>query len=164
VVSDGCRANVVQVSILGKDAGRKYVAPANTTITDLKAYLDARKDITHDVTVVSGTARVIEANILVEIKLTDTADEDSVIQRIKDSLDKSSSTPFGILIERDFNTSLYLDEVYRTCRSVVEDYEITYLNVVIQGPSQYLDNRGNLICPDGFVIQSGTITINKLFA
>jgi hypothetical protein len=161
-VSDGCKSNTVQVSILGKDISRRYVDPSATTIMDLKTYLDQRKDITHNVVVVTGINRVINADVLIEVKLTDTADEDTVIQKIKDSLDKSTTTPFGILVERDFNKSLYVDEVYRTCRAVVADFEVSYLNSIINGPVQYLDARGNLICPEGFVIQTGTILIKKI--
>jgi len=160
--ADGCRGNLVQVSIVSKDSNRKFVDPAPSTLTSLKTYLDERKDAVHTLSVISGTARVIDANVLIELKLTDAADPEDVVGRVSDVIQKSDVEPLGILVEREYNDSLYLSEIYDAIDSVVESFEIVNTNVIIQGPVQYLDSRGNLICPDGYVIQTGTITITLL--
>lgn len=162
ILSDGCRANTVQVSILGKDAERKFVAPSAATISDLQDYLDARKDAVHTVVVVAGTAKVIDVDILVEVALTVTAAEDDVMNRIEAALLKYDEEPLGLLVEREFNASLYLYDIYNAIDAVVDDDEVEYVNVIIQGPAEYLDSRGNLVIPDGFVIQRGSVTVAKV--
>lgn len=161
--SDGCRGNLVQVSVLAKDANRKYVSPLQATLDGLKAYLDARKDVVHTLSVVGGTARVVNANIRIEVKVSQTAVEDDVVKAIGDSLAKSDATPFGILVERAFNKSLYIWEIQDAIKAaVVPESQIIYANIAITGPTEFLDARGNLVVPDGYVIQAGTITIVKL--
>ena len=164
ILSDGCRANTVQVSVLGKDASRKFVAPSETTITDLKDYLEERKDAVHTVVVVAGTERVVDANLTIEVLPTPEADVDDVINRIQDVLTKSDEEPLGLLVERNFNESLYKSDIHAAIQGVIEDFEVEYLNVIIDGPAEYLDSRGNLVIPTGFVIQTGTVNVNKLIS
>ena len=159
---DTCNSNTVQVSILSKDYARNYVSPSQTTINSLKAYLDQRKDVVHTVKVVDGISRVIPADVIVEVKASVNAIEDDVVAAIEDLLIKSDVPPLGILIEREFNKSLYLWEINKTIRDNIVDRDIDYINVMITGPIQYLDEAGNLICPDGYVIQKGTVLIKKL--
>lgn len=163
-ISDSCRANTVQVSVLGKDSGRKYVDPLSSTLTQLKAHLDERKDVTHYVVTVSGMSKVVEANITIEVRADKNANEDDVVQGISDALIKSDVAPLGILIERDYNKSLYVWEINNAIRDTVVDADahIDFLNIKINGPTQYLDSGGNLVIPNGFVIQHGTLTITRI--
>jgi len=161
-ISDSCKANEVQVKVLGKDANRKYVAPLQITLDSLEAYLDERKDITHTISVVEGTTDVIDAVVEILVRVNDNALEDDVLATISDSLAKSDAEPLGILVERAFNKPLYVWEINDTIRDAVEDGHIDYLNVRIKGPAQYLDVDGNLISPAGFVIQVGSVTVTAL--
>lgn len=162
ILSDGCRANTVQVMILAKDSARKYVAPSSTTITSLQSYLDERKDAVHTVVVVPGTTRVLECDMKVEVKLTETAAEDDVLNRVRNALVKADEEPLGLLVEREFNESLYISDVYSAINAVVEDWEVDYVNVLISNPSGYFDTRGNVVIPKGYVIQTGNVTVGKL--
>ena len=161
-LTNSCNANEVQIKVLGKDANRKYVAPLQSTLDQLKAYLSERKDIVHTVSCVAGTVDVINADILITAKVSENAVEDDVIAAIKAAIDKSDAQPFGILVERLFNKSLYIWEIDGAIRSRVTDGQIDYLNVKILGPAEYLDSDGNLVIPVGKVIQAGNITVNAL--
>lgn len=161
-LSDSCQANLVQVLVLGKDQARKYVAPLPETLTGLKSYLMDRREITQTISVVAGTDRVIDANVTIQVRVNKNAVEDDVIQQIQDSLTKSDTTPFGLLVEREFGVSLHVWDIDGAIRGNIVDGTVDYLNVEITGPVDYLDAAGNLIVPAGVVIQSGTVTITKL--
>jgi hypothetical protein len=134
-MSDGCRANTVQVSVLSKDQARKYIAPPDSLLEELKAYLEERKDAVHTVNTVSGFDKVIEVDLRVEVEVGANAVEDDVVNKIDDVIKKSDTQPYGILVERDFNKSLYQSEVYNAITAVLEEREYNYLNVIIEGPS-----------------------------
>jgi hypothetical protein len=161
-LSDSCMANLVQVKVLGKDSNRKYVAPLQDTLDELKAYLEARKDIVHTISCVEGTADVINVNITIDVKVNENAVEDDVLQSVRDALEKSDVQPFGILVERAFNKPLYIWEIDGAIRDRVTEGHIDYLNIKIIGPAEYLDTAGNLISPSGSVLQAGTITVTAL--
>lgn len=161
-MSDPCKANLVQVSVLGKDSSRRYVAPLQSTLDELKDYLSVRKDITHTISTVAGVANVIDVDLRIEVRVNKNAIEDDVVKAIEDALIKSDVTPLGILVEREFNKSLYIWEIQKAIRDAVEDSEVDFVNIQIVGPTEYLDDDGNLIVPEGSVAQNGTLTIVKL--
>jgi hypothetical protein len=94
--------------------------------------------------------------------VAESAVEDDVLQAVRDALDKSDVQPFGILVEREFNKPLYVWEIDGAIRNNVSTSQINYLNVKINGPTQYLDSAGNLVTPVGKVIQAGTIVVTAL--
>lgn len=152
-LSDGCRANVVQVSVLAKDANRKYVSPPTSLLEEIKAYLEDRKDVTHSVSCVSGFGNVIEVDMLVEVLVDENSIEDDVTNKIDNAIKKSDAKPYGILVEREFNKSLYISECYQAIRDNVEDREYDFLNVVIQGPSKHVTGY-----KEGVVVGTGNAT------
>jgi len=162
--TDSCNGNLVQVAVLSKDANRRYVAPLQETLDGLKAHLEERKDATHTLEVLSGTANVVDATITVRVKVSQNAIEDDVVQEISDALEKSDETPFGLLVERPFDQSLYLWNVEQALIDGIEDVNnrVVYIDVEITGPAEFLDDYGNLIIPNGYVIQNGGVTIVKL--
>jgi hypothetical protein len=137
-LSDGCRANTVIVSILSKNADKKYAAPTQSIMDDLWQYLDARKDIVHYVEVASGIDKVIDVNISVEVLVDANAIEDEIVNKIERALLRSDASPYGLLVERDFNVSLYVSDVFREIKKYVTDDEIDHLNVVISGPAKHV--------------------------
>ena len=135
-LSDGCRANTVQVSLLSKDAARKYIAPPQSLLDELKTYLEERKDAVHTISTVSGFDKVIEVDIRIEVEIGPNAIEDDVVNTINDALKKSDSQPYGLMIEREFNVSLYLSKLYDAVTANLEkDRDFTYLNAIIEGPA-----------------------------
>lgn len=163
-LTDSCDANKVQVKVLGKDVDRKYVAPLQTTLDQLKLHLEARKDVTHTIDVISGLGDVVEADVTITVRVSDNAVEDDVLATISDVIQKSDIEPLGILVEREFNKPLYLSELYGSIRDAFDDPDdvIVYMNITIDGPSEFLDDAGNLITPASSVIQVGTINIVSL--
>ena len=160
--SDGCRSNLVQVAVLSKDASRKYVSPMQSTLDDLKAYLEDRKDVVHTLSVVDGTSNVVNADVTIDVKVGPNAVEDDVVKAISDALAKSDVAPFGILVNRDFSESLTIWEIQEAIKGAVTSDQVAYVNIKINGPSQYLDSAGNLVIPTGYVIQAGNVVVNKL--
>jgi len=163
-ISDSCKANEVQVKVLSKDAARKYVNPLQSTKDGLAEHLEARKDITHTISVVDGLSDVINAVVKIQVKVDENSVEEDVVAGIFDALAKNDVAPLGILVERAFNKPLYIWEIDGAVRETVDnaDTAINYLNITIEGPSQYLDSDGNLISPTGTVIQVGSVTVQAL--
>lgn len=161
-ISDTCKSNTVQVSVLAKDSSRQYVSPTSLLLEDLRAYLQERSDAVHVVKTVDGISRVINVDVDVEVKAQFYAVEDDVVQGVEDAIVKSDVPPFGILVERDFNKSLYVWEIDQQIREFVDEANIQYVNIKIKGPQQYLDGDGNLICPEGHVLQRGTVNIIRI--
>lgn len=160
--ADGCKANTVQVSVLSEDANRRYVDPSASLLLDLKTYLAARKDAVHSLSVISGTAFVINADVRIECKISPNAVRDDVITAVQDAVTKSDVEPYGLLVKRTYNKSLFNSEIYNRIRSAVSERELPEFNVIIVGPIANLDARGNLICPDGYVIQAGNVTVASI--
>lgn len=161
-ISDTCKSNTVQVQVLAKDSGRQYISPPDSLLESLRVYLQNRADAVHVVKCVTGISRVINVDMDVEVKAQFYAVEDDVVQGVEDAVIKSDVPPFGILIERDFNKSLYIWEVDQQIREFVPDRDIQYVNIKIKGPAQYLDADGNMICPEGFVLQKGNVNIIRI--
>lgn len=161
-LSSSCDANLVQVKVLAKDAARRYVAPLQSTLDSLKAYLEERKDVTHTVSTVEGTVDVVDAVVEIEARVSENALEDQVIANIKDALDKSDEEPLGILVEREFDQPLYIWEIDGAIRERISEEDIVFINIKIVGPSEYLDDDGNLVPPTGSVIQVGSVTVTAL--
>ena len=133
-MSDGCKANVVQVSVLGQDAARKYAAPTTNLLDSLRSYLEVRKDIVHKVVTVSGYDKVINVDMTIEVLVAANSVQDEVIKKIERALTRSDSVPYGLLVERDFNKVLYISEIFDAIQIYLEDRERDHLNIVITGP------------------------------
>jgi hypothetical protein len=107
--------------------------------------------VTHSVSTVSGFSYVVEVDLTVEVQVSPDSVEDVVIQKIEDALKKSDSKPFGILVERDFNKSLYVSEIYEALNDYLTPDEYNYLNVIIEAPTIHPTNLYELE-----VLDSGT--------
>jgi hypothetical protein len=154
-LSDGCRANTVVVSVLSKNADKKYAAPTQSIMDNLWTYLDTRKDIVHYVEVASGIDKVIDVDIAVEVLVDVNAIEDEVVNKIERALLRADASPYGLLVERDFNVSLYVSDVFREIKKYVTDDEIDHLNVVITGPKTH---PSGLISDESLAIGVGGLT------
>jgi hypothetical protein len=162
-MSDGCKANVVQVSVLGQDAARKYAAPTTGLLDSLRTYLDSRKDIVHKVVTVSGYDKVINVDMTVEVLVGANSVQDEVTNKIERALTRSDSVPYGLLVERDFNKSLYISEIYDAIQVYLEDRERDYLNIVITGPKVHstgfvLDEQIGVGVTGAFQLVAATLT------
>lgn len=157
VLASDCKANLVTVPILTRDAGGFYTAPSIGLIDSLQSFLDARKEVTQTVAVTSGEnfliPAVIRARIGVFSGYSETVVKTAVVAAIE-----------GVLRDRQFGVSLYesdLDDV------ILEVEGVAFVNARIDGhigtggstSISNLDADGNLILSDSEVITRGSVTV-----
>lgn len=165
IISDTCKSNTVQVSVLTKNANNRYVSPTEQLKEDIRLHLEERNDIVHVVSVVDGTSGIIEADITVDILVDFNAITDDVIEAARLSLMKDDAEPYGLLILRDYGESLYLSDIYKSIRdSQANTTDIEYMNIKIVGPTEKLDSDGNLIIDarGQEIIQPGTVLVRAI--
>lgn len=164
-LSDTCKSNTVQVSILTKNGNNRYSPPTNDLREELRVHLEEINDIVHVVQVVDGFPNIVEVDITIDILPSFNAVSDDVIERARLSLEKDDAEPFGLLILREYGENLYLSQLYETVEEAQDnDDDIEYMNITINAPSSKLDSAGNLIisAERQEIIQAGTITINEI--
>lgn len=148
-LADDCKANLVTVPILTKDAGGFYSAPSLGLIDSLQVYLEERKDVTHTVAVTSGVNFLVLAVITVRLGVLRGYSEEVVRTAAESAID-------GLLRDRAFGDALYELDVERVVEAVDG---VRFANVRITGPAGKLDSDGNLIVLDSEVITKGTVTV-----
>jgi hypothetical protein len=157
ILSADCKANLVTVPILARDAGGFYAAPSSSLIQSLQAFLVARKEVTQTVVVTSGANFLVSAVVTVRVgirlgvsaQVTKTAVETAV---------------GGVLRGRDFGAKLYVSDF----KDLSDIDGVVFTNVTINGflaldgvtvLTSKLDTNGNLIISSNEVITRGTISV-----
>jgi hypothetical protein len=148
-LADDCKANLVTVPILTKDAGGFYAAPSLGLINSLQAFLDERKEVTHTVSVASGESFLVEAVIVVRLGVYRGFSTEVVRTAVEAEID-------GILRDRVFGGSLYELDIERVVEAVAG---VRFANISITGPLNKLDADGNLIIAASEVITKGSVTV-----
>lgn len=158
VLSSDCKANLVTVPILTRDAGGFYAAPSTGLIDSLQTYLDARKEVTQSVAVTSGENFLIPAIIRARVGVFSGYSEAAVKTAVEAAIE-------GVLRDRSFGADLYesdLDDV------ILEVEGVAFVNARIDGHLDTdgttqvvtnLDADGNLIVDESEVITLGTIAV-----
>lgn len=160
VLSADCKANLVTVPILVRDAGGFYQAPSNGLIDSLQAYLDARKEVTQTVAVTSGENFLLPAVVWVRVGVLSGYAESVVKTAVESVID-------GVLRDRKFGQSLYesdLDDV------IIDVAGVGFVNARIRGYldvdgvtvltySPPMDVDGNLITAESQIITRGTVDV-----
>lgn len=147
--SADCKANVVKVPILVLGQDGFYTGPSAGLVNSVQAYLDGVKDVTHQVSVVSGASSLVAAQISISVKLSSAFVESELRANIESGID-------SLLRGRNFDTSLYLSDLY----DVLEPIEgIVHANITIAGPTDNLDAQGNLIVGELEIVTKGSVTI-----
>lgn len=144
-----CKVNLVSVPILTKDAGGFYTAPTVGLVQSLQEYLDARKEVTQTVSVVSGEDFLVLAVITVRLGVKRGFAESTTKLQAEAVVD-------SFLKDRAFGEKLYVAHVYDAIKAQVEG--LAFHNVTITGPASKLDTDGNLIIDKSEVITKGTVT------
>lgn len=154
LLASDCKANLVSVPILARDAGGFYTAPSVALIQSLQSYLDARKETTQTVAVVSGADALVPAVIQVRLAVSQGFSVRVVQAAVTAVLDSR-------LRGRAFGSSLYLDALYTAVRQIAG---IAYVNLTILGyqngaavATDLLDVSGNLIVPKHKVVTKGAL-------
>lgn len=157
-MSDTSKANNVQVIILSTDANNRYVSPSITTLQNVQSKLRSLADAVVTVFAVDGISKIVPVDIAVELGINQVAVKQDVQQKSLNALTGSVS-PFGLLVKRTAGVSLYVSDIEDAIRDANTASDIRYINVKINGPTQYLDSAGNLIINRQQIIQDGTVTV-----
>ncbi len=151
VLSNDCKANLVAVPILARDASGFYAPPSIGLIRSLQGYLNGIKEVTQTVSVASGVNFLIPAVITVRI---------GVLSNVSLQITQSTATTVvdSILRDRSFGVSLYVSDLYTPLSAITG---VAFCNVTIVGyrPTGSLviladkkDAQGNLIIDANEVI------------
>lgn len=156
ILSDDCSTNLVTVPILSYDAGGFYVGPSTLLRQQLQTFLDARKEVTQVVEVVSAERFLIPAVISVRIGVLRGYPESVIATAVIAATE-------AVLRNRSFGVSLRLDELYRSAEQIEG---IGFVNFSIAGhlsgsitDSSKVDSDGNLVVDAGEVVTKGTISV-----
>lgn len=148
-----CNSNLVQVPILTRDALGFYAAPSNGLIRRLQTHLDSIKEVTQLVKVVDGTGVLLAVDIRVDVKVLPTFPPAEVKSGIESLLD-------SVLKDRDFGEDLTLHTLHNRIEDEVSG--VSYVNVKISSPAEFLDSGGNLLVPDSRILTKGTVTVLEI--
>lgn len=156
-LSDDCKANLVQVPILTRDVDGFLTEPPIALMRSLERFLNARKEVTQVVEVVSGGPYLVRADIVALLGILDGYVQATVISNVRKALD-------DLLRVRPFGKSLRLSDLYAaivpnpaTGQKGVDG--VSYANFEITGPALYLDASGNLIIEQKRVVTKGVVTL-----
>jgi len=144
-------SNIVSVPILAKDGDGFYVAPSNGLIRALQTYLDARKDVTHTINVVSGADDLVELDVTVKVKVSRNYVSTTILSQVDvyvQELLKDNTPGDGLMLQTVYDIKNEIDG-------------IDYLNVTL-GPSGYVDGDGNIVVASYETITKGTITVTEV--
>ena len=158
-LASDCKANLVTVPILAKDAAGFYTAPSVALVKSLQAYYDARKEVTQTVKVTSGSLYLVEADISVRVGVLPGYSHQVVSTTVRVLVE-------GVLRGRAFGASLYLKALYAALDGLDG---VAFLNVAIPShtsvaggtTSTKIDASGNLIISSEEVVTKGTITVES---
>jgi uncharacterized phage protein gp47/JayE len=159
ILAADCKANLVTVPILARDADGFYAAPSTSLIQALQAFLDARKEVTQTVVVTSGANFLVKAVLTVRIGIRLGVSSQVTKAGVETAID-------GVLRDRVFGDSLYISELMDAILAVDG---VLFANVTINGHldsdnvtvlTTKLDPSGNLIIPSSEVVTKGLITVN----
>lgn len=155
-----CKANLVLVPILARNAAGFYAAPSTSLIHSLQDHLDARKEVTQTVQVTSGVRFLVQAVLVVRV---------GVLSGFSEAVTKKAAETVvdAVLRDRAFNSSLFVSEIFDAVSAV---RGVDFVNVDILGHTSpptgatlltsKLDASGNLVISKSEVITKGSVTIN----
>lgn len=158
ILAADCKANLVTVPILARDAGGFYTAPSISLIASLQDFLDVRKEVTQTVEVLSGEDFLVSAVISARVGVRTGYSESVTATEVETAIN-------GILRDRRFGVSLYESDLHDAILLVPG---VSFVNVDIQGhtdpqtsslTTSRLDSDGNLVIRTSEVITRGTVTI-----
>ena len=147
-----CKSNLVKVPILVKGPDGFYTGPSAGLISAVQTYLDGVKEVTQQVSVISGADSLLNAVIVVKVKINTIY----VVAEVKANIESGIDS---ILKDRDFNSSLYLSDLYDIVEPIAG---VEYVNISISSPVENLDADGNLIAGELEIVTKGSVTISEV--
>jgi hypothetical protein len=158
-LSDTSSSNHIQVILLSADSNNRYISPSSTVLDNVQSAIKSISDAVVTVNVLDGYYRVVNADVTVEIGISQTAVASDIKTQSLNAL-TSSISPFGLLVRRNAGVSLYVSDIEDAIRAASSTGDIRFINVTINGPIEYLDSAGNLIISRQQIIQNGTVSVN----
>lgn len=158
-----CKANLVSVPILSRDAAGFYASPSTGLVKSLQSFLEERNEVTHSVSVVAGDDFLVPAVLYIEVGVLPDFSQTATETAVK-------TVSENLLRDRAFGQSLYRSILTQTCLAVEG---VGWVNVRIGGSyvtplatppvltTTYLDASGNLILTDGKVLTRGLVTVSS---
>lgn len=155
-LSSVCQSNLVTVQILALDNDGFYAAPSTALVNSLQTYLDARREVTQVVSVVSGESGLVYADISGVIGVLSGYVQASVRSMVQEKVN-------DVLRRRRGGESLRISDLDRVTvpNNGVGGVEgVSYINWRITAPSSHVDADGNLIVAQNETITRGTVTLS----
>jgi hypothetical protein len=144
--------------VLSADSNSRYISPSSATLQNVQAKLQSLADAVVTVFAVDGTPKIVDADVNVELGISQTAVKEDVTQRSTLALTQTFY-PYGLLVRRSAGQSLYLSHIEDAIRDANVTGDLKFVNVKITGPAQYLDASGNLIIGKQQIVQNGVVTV-----
>lgn len=157
LLSNDCKANLVEVPILTLDPDGFYIGPSTALIRALQVYLDGRKEPTATLKVYSGETALVEVDVEVVLGVESWVVKPKAAATAETVID-------GLLKGRKFGVSLYRSQV--TDKLMDEVSGIGWVNVRLTYPDDpdLIDSYGNLIISMLQVVSKGDVTVTAVDA
>ena len=152
VLSSSCKANLVSVQILQRDADGRLIAPNLGLATSLKTFLDERKEVTQTVSVTDGSINLFTADTTANVNILQGFNREIVRASVKDVID-------AFLVGKKFGESVFLSQLVDQIQDVAG---VDYVNVTFTSPATKVDVNGNVIVEEFEVVTLGTTVVNAL--
>jgi hypothetical protein len=162
VLSGPCKANIVRVSCLTKDANGFYAEPSLALTTELKAYLDARKIRSVQNSVVSGAYYLVQVKLHIALSIAD----QYVFKTVKEAVEPLIDEMFK---DRDYGQPLLRREYYDVVDEVdgvdypnINITDVGYADPSNEGTPPSVDANGNLFVGKHEVITKWSVEIVEI--
>lgn len=160
--SDTSKANNVQIVVLSVDSNNRYISPSTLTLQTVESTVQTIADAVVTVKAVDGISKVVDADVTVELGISQTAVKADVEQKSLNAL-TGTTTPFGIMVKRVAGKSLYISDIENAIRDANATGDLVYVNVHIDGPTQYLDAANNFIVGKQQIVQNGIVSVKAKY-
>lgn len=157
ILAQDCQANLVIVPILARDGAGFYAAPSVGLVQSLQAMLDARKEVTQTVRVISGASSLVRASVRVRLGVVPG-------KALNIAAGTAEAAINAVLRDRAFGASLYQSALWTVAKQVSG---ASFANVEILGYlgtddallTDKLDADGNLIIAGTEVVTRGAVVV-----
>jgi hypothetical protein len=161
-LSSDCQSNLIEVPVLALDSDGFYALPTIGLTKSLQVFLDAKKEVTQVVKVVSAASVLVAANVDIHVKVLKGYVEGNIRSRVEAAI-------LSVLKARKFGANLELSELYWVVSPTNPNKidGISAVNITITGPIDHLDlsydgfSSGDLIITDSEVVTRGVITVTS---
>jgi hypothetical protein len=155
IYSAACKANLVEVQILAKDASGRYIAPTVGLAQSLKVELDSMKESTVQILVFDGSRNLFAVNAAVAIKVIDGYDTVTVGNSVKLIVEDH-------LLNRQYGDSVRISDVYALVEGI-EGVKYSHVSFTVPtSPTKVNLTTGDVDIDVDEVVTLGTVTVTLI--